>query len=634
MSFSQKTTSIILLFFAFTTIYGQHKKILIEEPITYSKKINTSPVKSDVLTHTLPMDVIHDETSPKWNRSLINFEKRHRLSPEIQNIIDEKTKLKLLNLKNHYPDENQTKKIQTNQVESNPVIGVNFEGNWFDGSTPPDNSLAISNNGYIVSTMNSNIEYYNTSGTLLYTSSFDDFFNDASLTSSIYDPVVLYDSGADRFFMVVLHGTTPSTSKVLTCFSKTNNPLDGWWVYYLTGDPTSNNLWFDYPKIGVSNNEVYITGNLFDSSDTFNDSVIYQIDKNMGFSGTNLTWLYWYNISGGPFTLVPASYGIQGNYGPGIYFVSTREQINSNDNYLLYDLTDDLSGTPQLDVYSIETNFSSAGNAFQYGTTVELDNGGTRALKAFYLDGIIHFVFNSEYINGYSGVNYNRLTVSDLSIWNSILGLDGYDYNYPSVASFGTSESDKSAMICFLRSSSLIYPEVRVVSCDDSGNWSGSSLVRAGETYVDVAQSDGVARWGDYTGISRKQNASSPEVWVSGGFGKNRQNYHVFDSWIAEVNNPSLGFSQTPNPIQNKINVYPIPVFDMFNVKFSIENKTKIQIELIDTNGKLVKVLYSDAAKKGQNMFSFNKGVLKSGVYFLTIKTDSNILKTEKIIIE
>ena len=72
----------------------------------------------------------------------------------------------------------------------------------------------------------------------------------------------------------------------------------------------------------------------------------------------------------------------------------------------------------------------------------------------------------------------------------------------------------------------------------------------------------------------------------------------------------------------------------MFNVKFSIENKTKIQIELIDTNGKLVKVLYSDAAKKGQNMFSFNKGVLKSGVYFLTIKTDSNILKTEKIIIE
>ena len=65
MSFSQKTTSIILLFFAFTTIYGQHKKILFEESITHSKKINISPVKSDILTHTLLKEVIHDESSPK-----------------------------------------------------------------------------------------------------------------------------------------------------------------------------------------------------------------------------------------------------------------------------------------------------------------------------------------------------------------------------------------------------------------------------------------------------------------------------------------------------------------------------------------------------------------------------------------
>ena len=623
-----KKLLLILLCLPILTL-AQHTKTIIDASIAQTKKLDINPKKSNILTQVLSSEVINNETAPKWNRSLINFEKKHKLSPEIQEIIDEKTNQKVQNLKNHYPDENQT-----NEIQVNPSIGINFEGNWFDGGTPPDNSMAISNGGYIVSTCNSSIEYYNTSGTYLYGSSFDDFFNDASFTSNIYDPVVLYDSGSDRFFMVVLHGSTPSTSKVLTCFSKTNNPQDGWWVYQLTGDPTSSNNWFDYPKVGVSNNEVYITGNLFDASDNFDETVIYQIDKNAGYSGASFSWSYWVNISEDPFTLVPASYGIQGNYGPGIYFVSTDENGISTDKYRLYDLTDDISASPQLNVYSVDADFSLAGNALQNGTSVMLSNGGNRGLKAFYLNGIVHFVFHSEKINAYNGVNYNRLTVSGLSNWNSIFGLDGYDYSYPSVASFGTSTSDKSAMICFLRSSASIFPEVRVVGCDNSGNWTGSSLVKAGETYVDVYASNGVTRWGDYTGISRKQNASSPEVWVSGGFGKYRSSEHAFDTWIAQVNSFATEISEIPNPIDNKISVYPNPVFNMFSVKFSIENKINVSIELIDIAGKVVKVLYNDAVKKGENMFSFNKGALTSGIYFLNIKTNSKILRNEKIVIK
>ena len=209
-----KKLLLILLCLPILTL-SQHKKTIIDGSIAQTKKLDINPVKSNILTQALSSEVINDETAPKWNRSLINFEKKHKLSPEIQEIIDKKTNLKLQNLKNHYPDENQT-----NEIQVNPTIGINFEGNWFNGITPPDNSMAISNGGYIVTTCNSSIEYYNTSGTYLYGSSFDDLFNDASLTSMIYDPVVLYDSGSDRFFMAVLHGSTPSTSKVITCFSK------------------------------------------------------------------------------------------------------------------------------------------------------------------------------------------------------------------------------------------------------------------------------------------------------------------------------------------------------------------------------------------------------------------------------
>ncbi len=628
--FSLKTISALLLMFAFITVNAQHQKVAIDKLIAKEKKLDINPINSGVLNQELSGEANNDETLPKWNRSLINFEKRHKLPSEVQAIINEKTNLKLQSLKESYPDEAQTKNIM-----SSPTIGTNFEGNWFDGGTPPDNSMAISNGGYIVTVANSTIEYYNNSGTLLYTSSFDDLFNNSSLTSMIYDPVVLYDSGADRFFMAVLHGSTSTTTKVLTCFSKTNNPQDGWWVYHLTGNPMNNGVWFDYPKIGVSNNEVYITGNLFSDGGSFDEAIVYQIDKNDGYSGSSLTWSYWHNISEDPFTLVPASYGIQGNYGPGIYLVSTDENGLYTDKYRLFDLTNDISsGSAALNVYSIDADFSLAGNALQYGSSVLLDNGDNRGLKAFYLNGILHFVFHSEYTNAYNGINYNRLTVSSLTNWNSKFGLDGYDYSYPSVASFGTSQYDKSAMICFLRSSSSIYPQVRVVSCDNTGNWTGSSLVKAGETYVDVYASGGVTRWGDYTGISRKQNASSPEVWVNGCFGKYRSSQHAYDTWIAQVNGITTGISETTNSVADKMSVYPNPVFDMFSVKFNLETKTNISISLIDINGKVVKILYSDIAKKGDNMFSFNKGALTSGIYFLIIKTNSNTIKNEKIIIE
>ena len=66
-----------------------------------------------------------DESSTKWNRSLINFDKKHELPVEVQEIIDKQTDLKLKNLKDNYPDE-----VQQKDVMSNPTIGTNFEGNW------------------------------------------------------------------------------------------------------------------------------------------------------------------------------------------------------------------------------------------------------------------------------------------------------------------------------------------------------------------------------------------------------------------------------------------------------------------------------------------------------------------------
>lgn len=294
----------LLLGFLVCATYAQYPKAVIAPTAAAKQDLTIHPIKSAIQTALPAGEVLAGQPATEWHTHLISYDKKHTLPPEVMAEKLRKTQEKLSRMHQNYPDENDLK-----GVTDQPTIGASFEGNWFDQTTPPDNSMAISNGGYIVSVTNSHVEYFNTSGTRLFTSSFDDFFGDPTFTAMLYDPSVIYDSQADRFFMVVLHGSNSAISKVIVCFSKSNNPQDGWWYYKLTGDPLGANNWFDYPKIGFSTNEVYVTGNLFTNNDQFSQSVIYQITKSGGYAGNNLNWQYWYNISETPFTIVPASFG-------------------------------------------------------------------------------------------------------------------------------------------------------------------------------------------------------------------------------------------------------------------------------------------------------------------------------------
>ena len=614
-----------LIFIGFS-VYGQYQKAQIDSKSAAAHQVSLNIKKSGLMTENNVMKSNLNTSLPEWNANLVSYAKIHELPEKVQKEIADKTRQKIRDLKAYYPDETPSRSPATGFY-----LGMNFQGNIFNGMTPPDNSSAISNGGIIVTVVNSNIEYYDMGGHNLYSSSFSNFFNDPYLTGMLYDPVVLYDSGSDRFFMVVLSTTNSTTSEVICCFSETNNPSDGWWYYKLTGNPMNDGAWFDYPKIGVSNNEVYVTGNLFYDGGGYDQSVIYQMTKSAGYSGGTLNWQYWYNISNSPFTMVPASYGQQGNYGPGIYLVSTDEN-GSSDQYYLLDLTDDMTGSPSLNVYSITADFSLGGNALQAGTSVVMNTDDTRGLKSFYMNGIVQFAFHSNGADNYNKINYNRTTVSSLTNWNSTFGNIGYDYCYPSLASYGTDVNDKAAVFSFVRSSSGSYPECRAVLCNDAGTWSSSLQLKGGETYVDVYQSGGVTRWGDYTGVSRKMSGATPEVWMSGCYGAYQSGENALNTWIGQFNNGATGINNIKP--QGIAKVYPNPALDLINVEFTLEKRAVVEISLTDVSGNLVKLLMKDAADEGKNLFSFNKGVLSHGIYFLRINSGNSTIANEKIIIE
>ncbi len=512
-----------------------------------------------------------------------------------------------------------------------PVVNTNFLGNTNTGNSPMDNSIAISNSGDIVSVANNSIEFYDASGTMTFTNTIDGFFNDPTITN-VCDPVIIYDSGSDKFifFAQECSGASLNTN-LLICFSETNDPNGSWWNYKLTGNPVMNSTWFDYPKLAVSDNELYITGNSFNDMGEFQESLLFQIEKNNGFIGASLNWQYWHNISGSPFTLLPVSYGQQGNYGPGCYLVATKAEGASIIHF--YDLTGDMSSaSEQLNHYTISTtSYSPAANGDQLGTSTLLDNGDCRTLSGFYLNGIIHFVFHSDYTGGYNGINYNRLDVTAQTNTSSKFGLNGYEYSYPSVASCATTPTDKSVMIGFGRTGSTIYPEARVVSCDNSMTWGSSVLVKAGEGYSEYTASGGSAeRWGDYTGISRKHNSSVATVWMNGMFGTTSNDWNT---WIAEITGigGETGIDNLSN--SNDFKVYPNPIYQEFKTEFELTFASKINIEIYNNQGELVKKLFTGSANTGRNQFTFNKSNLLDGTYFIRITSNDKTLKNEKIII-
>ncbi|HNZ42196.1 MAG TPA: T9SS type A sorting domain-containing protein [Bacteroidales bacterium] len=613
----------ILVFTAWfvLNIHGQEQKPKLDE----SDKIGSSS-KSAMFTAECMGLVNNPGTDLKWRPVLaqkpVSFRPETPNKEFIKKAKAEKMKQKALTVNNNDSNEKSTLSVT-------PVVGTNYDANPNNGFSPLDNSMAISNGGWIVSVTNTTIRYDMMNGNNVYYSSIVSFINDTAITH-VCDPVVIYDAGSDRFIFFVQESSGLSTkSKLLIFFSKTNNPQNGWWYYKLTGNPLNDESWFDYPKLAVSTNELYITGNLFYDSGGFNEAVLYQINKTSGYSGTSMSWQYWHNISGSPFTLLPVSYGQGGSYGPGCYLVATDN--NGSSNIKLYDLTDDMSSSnEELNRYNISTpSYEFAGDSYQLNTACLLDNGDCRALSGFYLNGIIHFVFHSDIGSGWNGINYNRLTVSTKTNESSLFGLVGtYDYSYPSVVSFASSTTDKSVIINFGRTGSTIYPEVRVVNCDDALNWSGSTLVKSSLSYVSYTSST-QERWGDYTGVSRKHNSASPTVWVCGSYGNSS---HRWNQWNAEIHGPvTTGIS--PNSNQADFKVFPNPVIETFNIEFTLNEKTDLEISVVDVNGKTVKELYKGRALKGVNAFSFNKANLAGGTYFLVIKDKTQIFRNEKIII-
>ncbi len=452
---------------------------------------------------------------------------------------------------------------------------------------------------------------------------------------SVLDPRVIYDAVSERYIMtflalkrgIVSGNQVVNDSRLQIYVSTTNNPLDPWYEYLIEDeDVTDINWYIDYPILGQSIEEVFLTANIYPKNtpnETFQDNLVLVFPKDSIYNGIkSLTNLNIVNPADTLFTMYPISSGEFGNYGPGIYLVHT-DPLGYQDSLWIYNIDNDISsGNFNIFVTTIGTNnYSPTNNLNQLSSSVKIDGTDCRITGGFILGNTIHYVFNTLGASYPSQISYNRLNTAN---WQNT----EYRYNvvgiYPSLSSFGSSTSNPSALISYQSSDSLTYPSFHVVSCDSAGDWGNDITLAAGQ------RENLYGFLGDYTGTYRNQSKALPTSWVYGCYMPSDSNVNYFNrlSEIVYVNTNGVTqifekqeFSVFPNPIENK-----------FSLTFDKSNFSQVICNLIDNQGREVYKFYEGNVSNMPH--SFIKPPIASGTYFLKlIDNQKRTIAYEKVII-
>ena len=541
-----------------------------------------------------------------------------------------------------YPKKLLTKNVLKTPVPiPSPFLGQNLQGNTYNSSVPNDNDIAISNGNKIISVQNSTVFKYDiNTGTSLGYISLTSFASALSNPNVKYDPKTIYDPINDKFAVVFLNGFTDTTSSITIGFSTSNDPSGTWNLYQLPGNPFNNGLWTDYPMIAMTDKELFITGNLLypDSSwqTGFNESVIWQINKNSGYTGATLNAIVHNNITcvGKPVrNLCPVKGGVD-LYGPDMNFLSNRNLDPQNDTVFIVRVNDTIGAaglavtvTPLITplTYFVPPQAAQPGPGSQL-----LETNDSRILGAFIENDKIQYVHNClDTATGNAAVYHG--VIHDVSsspfITPNIISDSILEIGYPNISYAGISSTDNTAIINFDHSALTVFPGVSALTTDGNGSYSPFTTVKSGASYFSILS--GNERWGDYSGSQRKYDQPG-RVWVNGMW-CNAAKKNI--TWIGELSVSSLaGVNETnENPI-GELTVFPNPTVETMNIEITLDKPDYLNFEVFDNTGKIVKVLLREKVKAGKNSFSFSTSPLSSGIYFLKVTSAKKEILTKKFI--
>ncbi len=545
-----------------------------------------------------------------------------------------------------YPNPKSIYNVNRSDTLAPPTVIKGFEAIANDNGYPNDNDLAISNNGVIISVVNSQIHFYDESGAQLKKLSLDAFYDTLGLSGGTYDPRIVYDEAEDRFIAVFLSGSAASNSHVIIAFSATADPLDLWHFYKIPGNLLGDTTWADFPMIAISEDELFINISNYDDDAGFFDFVYYgtriiQARKSDGYTGDSLTYVYHYNF---PFEtdlpwdndymqLTPVR-GAREPYGPHMYFLGLYDAHSQSDTMYLVEITNTIDhplATVHSTLLQTDVPYIQVPEAQQPGNHKLLTNYNT-ILNAFYLDGDIQFVRNHPSpLDGRSVIYHGFVTDAGQSnqATATLIVDDSLELGYPHLIYAGEDPSDDAAMIFFNYTSDKRYPGNGALFYQD-GKYSSLVTLKEGHASMDFS-GDIAERWGDYTGGQLKYNEPG-KVWVAGSYGTSAGFSETWISGLDVADQLIVVSAADPSPQPTKqLTLYPNPAYQWLTLEFDASDNSLHRFELYDMTGH--RLLMEDRVKPGRNRFQMNIAGLSPGAYIVKVNTDAGPVGQKKFVV-
>ena len=400
-----------------------------------------------------------------------------------------------------------------------PSGSAHFAGISATGWLPPDCTLAAGPE-HVLASVNSSLAIYNKAGgAAVLQRTLSQWFSNVIQGMTVFDPKALYDQHAGRWVLLaVATRSGAQESLFLLSVSTSSDPLKPWRNYKfdakLDGATPTNN-WADFPALGVDNQALYVTANMFAFGGGFKYVKVRVIPKTGPYSGGAAPYFDFTKLKNSDnslaFTVQPChTFGA-----PQIEYM-----VNSafpSGNYLSVWSIVNPTIAPVLTRTQVGVSaYSLAPNADQSGGAPPLNTGDVRVLHAVFRGDSIWTAFTTAHT---WGAGPNRAAVQWCQIraavpavvQQGVFGATGLHYFYPAACP----DNNGNLIIVMSRSGpnefgSIVFSGRR--STDPLGMLQASTLLKSGVAHYQGLDSGGRNRWGDYNGVA-SDPANGRLIW-------------------------------------------------------------------------------------------------------------------------
>ena len=379
-----------------------------------------------------------------------------------------------------------------------PVIRLtNFSGHSAtEGLRPPDTHGAVGTTHFVQVT-NSHIDMWTRQNTatlpLARSVTLATFFGYTAQT--LFDPRVVYDSTWNRWIVTVeAFAESATVQRFFIGISTSADPTGSFFIYNLNVNFFGNNNFWDFPQLGMDQDAVLITANIFNGNTSLGAD-FFAVAKARLYNGLGFS--------------VPIFTGLVGTLAPPI----VRDQNSSTfliaappsgTTFSKYTVTNtsragiSLTGPVSITVPS----YSVPPSAHQPGTTKLLDTSDSRFVNASTQSGNDLWQTHTIALGGFPAPKFYRLNTSTNTVSQS-----GSYFASATSDDFNASIAANDAGNCFVTYTSTDASVGKNAQVRLSGKLSGDAGIAAGPNAFTSPtfyhpSADNPERWGDYSAVT------------------------------------------------------------------------------------------------------------------------------------